>query len=76
MKNPREEVFRASHGKATYKPSIAHNMKTLQQEMCDMCDGSGEIAAMEQVWPGEPHYAPIGTQKCLCQIPDVEPEYE
>lgn len=52
-------------------------MKTLQEEeTCEMCGGTGEITTMEYVYPGEPHMAPIGTQTCLCRIPEVEPEYE
>ncbi len=47
----------------------------IAEETCELCGGEGEITTMEQVWPGEPHYAPIGTQRCLCQIPEIEPEY-
>lgn len=35
---------------------------------CDMCQDTGEIGCMEQVYPGEPHMADVGTQKCECQL--------
>ena len=33
-------------------------------QMCDTCGDSGEITVDEQVYPGEPHMAPIGTKPC------------
>lgn len=33
-------------------------------EKCQTCGGTGEVDTMEQVYPGEPHMAPIGTGKC------------
>jgi hypothetical protein len=43
-------------------------MHTEEKEECEFCGGiDGEhedITTMEQVWPGEPHMAPIGTQPC------------
>lgn len=44
-------------------------------EVCETCDGTGEVTTMEYVYPGEPHMAPIGTAPC----PDCslrEREYE
>lgn len=41
---------------------------------CDICEDTGETTTMEQVYAGEPHVAPIGTQVCVCQI--HEREYE
>lgn len=36
---------------------------------CETCDGTGEVSSMEQVYPGEPHMADIGTQPCPdCQL--------
>ena len=35
---------------------------------CAECGGTGEVDAMEQVYPNEPHMAPIGTQKCICKV--------
>jgi len=37
-------------------------------EVCAYCLGSGEVSVMEQVYPGEPHMADVGTAKCTCQI--------
>lgn len=39
-----------------------------EEEVCEFCGGTGEINTMEQVYPNEPHYAPIGTEKCICQL--------
>lgn len=38
------------------------------EEVCELCDGSGEVTVSEQVWPNEPHMADIGTQKCICKL--------
>jgi hypothetical protein len=40
------------------------------EEVCAVCHGTGEVRTMEEVYPGEPHTAPIGSQKCLCQLKD------
>jgi hypothetical protein len=40
--------------------------------VCPMCLGTGEVTTEEYVYPGEPHTAPIGTRKCLCQLPDPD----
>lgn len=40
--------------------------------VCEHCLGEGEVTTMEQVWPGEPHTAPIGTRKCVCILEDQE----
>lgn len=37
------------------------------EEVCAFCLGTGEIVVDEQVYPGEPHYAPIGTRECICK---------
>jgi hypothetical protein len=37
-------------------------------EVCELCDGTGETDAMESVYPGEAHQALTGTQKCICQF--------
>ena len=36
------------------------------EEPCAVCGGTGEVEIMERVYPGEPHTAPIGSQKCMC----------
>lgn len=38
------------------------------EKLCTYCNGTGEVDSMEQVYPGEPHQAPIGTRKCECQL--------
>lgn len=35
-----------------------------QVKVCDLCDGTGEVRTMAQVWAGEPHMADIGTAPC------------
>lgn len=42
------------------------------EEVCADCLGTGEVTTMEQVWAGEPHTAPIGTEKCICQLRDPD----
>lgn len=44
----------------------------VEDEECEYCGGTGEITTWEQVWPGEPHTAPIGTQTCICQLKDED----
>lgn len=41
-------------------------------KVCEFCGGSGEVETMEYVYPGEPHMAPIGTQKCVCKVEKKE----
>jgi len=43
---------------------------TIQEEVCELCGGDGEIDTFEQVYPNEPHTALIGKRKCLCRIKD------
>lgn len=38
------------------------------EEVCALCDGSGEVTTSEQVYAGEPHMADIGSEKCICQL--------
>ncbi len=38
------------------------------EPVCEYCGGTGEVDSMEQVYAGEPHMAPIGTRKCICQV--------
>lgn len=44
------------------------------EDVCAECGGTGEVSVMEAVYPGEPHMADIGTQKCPCQRRDQEDE--
>ncbi len=37
------------------------------ETVCAYCLGTGEINTMEEVYPGEPYMASIGTQTCYCQ---------
>lgn len=34
------------------------------REECETCGGTGEVGTMEQVYPGEPHMANVGTENC------------
>ena len=31
---------------------------------CETCEDTGEVSTMEQVTPGEPHMADVGTEPC------------
>lgn len=43
---------------------------------CETCQDTGEVDAMESVYPGEPHMANIGTDRCPdCNCPD-EDDYD
>jgi len=44
------------------------------EEVCEHCDGTGEVTVMETVWAGEPHQAPTGTRKCICVLGDGDYE--
>lgn len=43
------------------------------EKFCTECNGTGEVTTMERVYPdaGSPS-APIGTEKCRCQIRDED----
>jgi RecJ-like exonuclease len=45
-------------------------------EVCEHCDGTGEVSVDEQVYPGEPHTASIGTRKCICMLADEDDHQE
>lgn len=38
------------------------------EEVCALCDGTGEVTTSEAVYAGEPHMADIGTERCICQL--------
>ena len=40
--------------------------------VCEFCQGTGEVSRSEPVYPGEPHMADTGTEKCVCQLTDTE----
>ncbi len=42
------------------------------EDVCPDCGGTGEVTTMDRVYLGEPHMAPVGTEKCHCQIRDEE----
>lgn len=50
-----------------------HNCDVTIDKVCDECGGDGTISVMEQVYPGEPHMADVGSRPCpSCQA--VEPD--
>lgn len=44
------------------------NLMGEDDEVCDMCGGTGEIAIIERVYTNEPHMAPVGSRPCDCQL--------
>ena len=38
--------------------------ETEEEEVCATCGGTGEVSAMERVYPGEPHMADVGSRPC------------
>lgn len=43
--------------------------------VCRTCGGSGEVRSMEQVYPGEPHMADVGTEPCPdCNVKNKDDE--
>lgn len=51
----------------------AHNIRNMiipekDEELCEFCLGSGEVTTYEQVYPGEPHVADVGTETCICML--------
>ncbi len=53
-------------------------MSSKSKPICEDCNDTGEVVVDQQVYAGEPHYASIGRQKCICQInvEDQTPEVE
>lgn len=50
--------------------------KNKEEEVCQTCGGTGEVSTMERVYPGEPHMADVGTDRCPdCNMPD-EDDYD
>ena len=43
---------------------------------CKECGGTGELSVEEQVYAGEPHMAPIGSEPCPSCQPKKEPSEE
>jgi len=41
-------------------------------QLCEDCDDTGEVTTSEQVYPGEPHMADIGTRACHCKSRDED----
>lgn len=35
-----------------------------EETECETCGGTGEVSAMEAVYPGEPHMADVGSRPC------------
>jgi len=42
---------------------------------CEICKDTWEISVNEQVYPGEVHFAELGTRRCVCQLPS-EDDYQ
>lgn len=43
------------------------------EEVCDICGGSGEVSCLEEVEYGNPQtMADVGSRKCLCQMDEDE----
>ena len=52
-------------------------MELKKAKLCEECNGVGEVNTMESVYPGEPHMAPIGSEKCAnCIGSGYEPDEE
>ena len=54
----------------------ARMQELLKEPVCEDCGGTGEVTVDEQVYPGEPHTAPIGTRTCHCQARDNDDDDE
>lgn len=44
--------------------------------VCSTCHGSGEVASMDYVYPGEPHMADIGDNRPCPELPHAIIKYE
>ena len=52
-------------------------MNLQEIKKCSSCLGNGEVSVMEKVYPGEPHVAPIGVEKCEeCNGTGIETDEE
>ncbi len=60
----------SSRVKKSHMNQEAKNIEAEEDEVetCEFCGGKDgeheDIETMEQVWAGEPHYAPIGSRPC------------
>jgi len=43
------------------------NACLMDSDVCEECNGTGEVDCMDYVYAGEPHMAMVGTRKCVCQ---------
>lgn len=50
-------------------------MRRTPDKDCEFCGGEGTIPSMEQVYAGEPHYADVGEEDCICTITSRYPEF-
>lgn len=58
-------------------PKLYARMQELIKEPeCEHCGGTGEVTVDEQVYPGEPHTAPIGTRTCICRVRDEDDDHD
>lgn len=39
-----------------------------ESDVCEMCEGTGEVSCPDYVYNNEPHMADVGVRKCDCQL--------
>ncbi len=59
-----------SEAKELFLNEVAKKVITdLGESFCSTCHGTGEVASMERVYPGEPHMADIGEPRPCPELP-------
>lgn len=69
------DYYNGEYGKSPEKIAELLAKGVIREEVeydCEICQDTGEVDTMESVYPGEPHQAPIGTQKCECRLRDPD----
>lgn len=59
------------------KAELLKNQKSLfdqEEKKCETCGGTGFVDKMEQVYAGEPHMAPTGSEPCPDCVGVKEPD--
>lgn len=72
----RGDYYNGEYGESPEKIQELIDKGVIEQELCEFCQGTGEVPTMEPVYPGEPHVAATGTEKCVCQLHEEESENE
>lgn len=73
----RGDYYNGEYGESPEKIQELIDKGIIEEDVCEFCQGTGEVEKVEPVYQGEPHMAATDTQKCVCQYPDTgDDEYD